>query len=186
MPHLGRAMADHQLVIDGARGDLSVGIDKGGQATAAPSKWPKNIVNPVVASLLGLPCPGLAPMARPEGLGDAEVVRRGRKRLESMLRRLEKEIEEADREIGSSLNLLDQNHDGICTTEELRNAFLHVLADHDNVEADALVEYMDPTDRGYFQISDLHDLLGKLQMDDERRAIFEYIGKDRDGNKDEH
>ncbi len=116
---------------------------------------------------------------------DAEVVRRGRKRLESMLRRLEKEIEEADREIGSSLNLLDQNHDGICTTEELRNAFLHVLADHDHVEADALVERMDPTHRGYFQISDLHDLLEGLQLDDERKAIFEYIGKEGEGNKDD-
>merc|ERR1711959_606334 len=88
-----------------------------------------------------------------------ELVQRGRDRLEDMLARLEKDIEETDIEIGSSLNLLDQNHDGICTTQEIRNAFVGVLADHDHLEADALIEALDPLGRGYIQISELHDLL---------------------------
>ena len=113
----------------------------------------------------------------------AATMQRGQERLEAMLKRLEKDIEDADREIGSSLNLLDQNHDGICTTQEIKNVFVGVLADHDHLEADALIEALDPLGRGYVKISDLHDLLEELQDSNSKKAIFEYLG--HDSNRDD-
>merc|ERR1711865_368071 len=86
---------------------------------------------------------------------EADVLRRGRNRLEKMILRLEAEVEEADQEIGTSLNLLDQNHDGICTTEELRNAYTKVLKEDDTSKADALIVRVDPKGKGYFKIADL-------------------------------
>ena len=88
-------------------------------------------------------------------------------------------------EIGSSLNLLDQNHDGICTTQEIRNAFVGVLADHDHLEADALIEALDPLGRGYIQISELHDLLEGLQDDNSKKAIFEYLQQGQEDERDD-
>jgi Ca2+-binding EF-hand superfamily protein len=116
---------------------------------------------------------------------DVELVQRGKDRLDEMLARLEKDIEETDMEIGSSLNLLDQNHDGICTTQEIRNAFVGVLADHDHLEADALIEALDPLGRGYIQISELHDLLEGLQDDNSKKAIFEYLQQGQEDERDD-
>ena len=107
---------------------------------------------------------------------EADVLRRGRNRLEKMILRLEAELEEADQEIGSSLNLLDQNHDGICTTAELRNAYTKVLKEDDTSKADALIARVDPSSKGYFKIADLHGLLEDLEEDDTDSKIFEFLG----------
>jgi hypothetical protein len=105
------------------------------------------------------------------------VLRRGKDRLEKMISRLETEIEAADVEIGSSLNVLDQNHDGMCTTQELRNAFEQVLKDDEKMtKADELIRIVDPSEKGYFNIADLHDILAGLDKDDPDMQIFEYLG----------
>merc|ERR1711865_1189178 len=90
---------------------------------------------------------------------------------------LEAEDEEADQEIGTSLNLLDQNHDGICTTEELRNAYTKVLKEDDTSKADALIVRVDPKGKGYFKIADLHNLLEGLEGDDPDMEIFEFLAE---------
>jgi len=108
---------------------------------------------------------------------EADVLRRGRNRLEKMILRLEAEVEEADQEIGTSLNLLDQNHDGICTTEELRNAYTKVLKEDDTSKADALIVRVDPKGKGYFKIADLHNLLEGLEGDDPDMEIFEFLAE---------
>ena len=116
---------------------------------------------------------------------EADILRKGRSRLEKMIARLEDEINEVDEEIGSSLNLLDQNHDGMCTTQELRNAFVKVLKEDDMSKADALIELVDPNDKGYFKINELHELLETIEEDDVDMKIFEYLGsKSSSGSTD--
>jgi hypothetical protein len=107
---------------------------------------------------------------------EADILRRGRSRLEKMINKLEAELNEVDQEIGRSLNVLDQNKDGMCTTGELRNAFKIVLKEDDMSKADSLINIVDPNNKGYFNINELHELLETLEEDDVDMEIFEYLG----------
>lgn len=60
-------------------------------------------------------------------------------KLSSMLDKLEREISKVDKEIGSSINLIDHDKDGIVTREELETVFA-VLRDRPS--NDRVVEYI--------------------------------------------
>lgn len=49
------------------------------------------------------------------------------KRLESMLSRLEVQLDEVDRHVGDKLNVLDLDSDGVVSAEELRDAVMTIL-----------------------------------------------------------
>jgi len=67
-----------------------------------------------------------------------------RSRLQKMLDELDEETQEVDESIGDDLHVLDRDHDGVMTNEEIRDAIKNVLRTHNtDAEADAVVRLLD-------------------------------------------
>lgn len=99
--------------------------------------------------------------------------------LDTLLNRLEDDLEAADESLGSALTLLDQDRDGIVSAEELQKAILDVLGNK-NMEsaAEAIVKRLDADRDGAITIEEVKRY-AKLRAQAEAEADWMHPGEVR-------
>ncbi len=87
---------------------------------------------------------------------------RMRKKLDAMITNIEMELEKVDKSIGSRLNVLDQDNDGIITDAELKAAVRDYLRAHNTeTDVDWVVQQIDQDKDGKISRHELVEWIEK-------------------------
>jgi Ca2+-binding EF-hand superfamily protein len=80
--------------------------------------------------------------------------------LERMVTNLEKGVEEADREIGEKLYLLDKDKDGVLSSDEMKEVVFKVLNNYSSEEeAERFVQSLDGDKDGFISVNELRQFV---------------------------
>eukprot|EP00281_Chroomonas_sp_CCMP1168_P022631 CAMPEP_0206232938 /NCGR_PEP_ID=MMETSP0047_2-20121206/11699_1 /ASSEMBLY_ACC=CAM_ASM_000192 /TAXON_ID=195065 /ORGANISM="Chroomonas mesostigmatica_cf, Strain CCMP1168" /LENGTH=986 /DNA_ID=CAMNT_0053656741 /DNA_START=12 /DNA_END=2972 /DNA_ORIENTATION=+ len=94
--------------------------------------------------------------AKPEG---NKAANRLEKKIESMVDRLQKDLNNVEKSIGAKLHLLDADNDGVISIEELQNVFKRVLnKELTKEQMDVLVYHLDVNNDGKIDVQEAMEI----------------------------
>jgi LETM1 and EF-hand domain-containing protein 1 len=88
-----------------------------------------------------------------------------KQRVENMLQRLEGDIQEAERLIGSNLNVIDRDRDGVISREEVEQVLTLMKTKPDADMVQRLMERLDPDHDGVVLLHEVERVLGHEDKD---------------------
>ncbi|KAH8923138.1 LETM1-domain-containing protein [Atractiella rhizophila] len=85
------------------------------------------------------------------------------KRIRSMIKKIDKQLEDYDKDVGHRMNIIHVSWDGKISTKDLRSAFETIRHRPSDEAIDVLVSKLDPDGDGYCPLKDLLELMAHPQ-----------------------